>query len=356
MKWIAALVTGFLFSAPALSRDHIVLGPQGQRYHTGYNPNPNRPTTGVTYYSPKLTGADLPDAYDSRTDGYVPPVRNQGNCGSCWAFAMTRSFEGALLLGNHGVYTDLAEQDWVSHDFSGCGGGDMDASYAVDKGLVKEVDCPYQARTNVSCRSGAEKTKAVRWGYVGARGRGATVEEMKAAIYQYKVVTVDVAAGSGFGDPNSDGVITGCGSRSINHMVTLVGWKKIEGEDYFLVSNSWGTGWGQDGFAWSKLGCNLIGSTEGGALYIVSEEGPAPVPPTVQLPVEMTVTLGAEVAIGVRPQTGVTYSWAPGGETTSTIYVTPTVDTTYTLTATNSAGTATSAVLVKVAQPPIPTP
>ncbi len=345
-RWLqVALACLVMLGSQFALADTIVRGPQGQRYHTGYNYNPHRATTGNTYFAPNLNSIQLPEEYDARADGFVPPVRDQGNCGSCWAFAMTRSFEGALLLSNNGM--DLAEQDWVAHDFSGCGGGNMDASFAIESGLVKENDCPYQARTNVRCRDGAEKTKALRWGYVGARGRGATFEEIKAAIFQYKVVTVDVAAGSGFGSPNSEGVITGCGSRSINHMVTVIGWKKIDGEDYLLVSNSWGTDWGQDGFAYSKLGCNLLGSTEEGALYIVAEDGPSPLPPLVHLPRQIDILAGTEVMLGVRPEAGVTYAWSTG-ETESMIYAKPMADTTYTLKATNRAGISESSVLVKV--------
>lgn len=347
MRLFLVLLT-MLVTSNALAYD-IIRGPRGQRFHTGLIYEPNRSTTGTTYYSPSPDViAALPDEYDSRADGYVPPIRNQGNCGSCWAFSMTKAFEGALMLANDTTYKDLSEQDWVSNDRSahGCGGGYMDADFAVDTGLLEDAACPYQARSSVRCSAGT-KTKAVRWGFVGARNRTPTADELKAAIYQYKVLSVTVAAGSGFGNPNSDGVVTGCSARSINHMVTLVGWKHINGVPYFLVANSWGTGWGKEGFAYSKQGCNVLASTNESALYIVAEEGPAPLPPIVQLPVAIDLQLGTEVVIGVRPEAGVTYLWSTG-ETSSTIYVKPLTDTDYTLKATNAAGSAESTVRVKV--------
>jgi C1A family cysteine protease len=185
---------------------------------------------------------------------------------------MTKSFESALLQSGRSL--DLAEQDWLVNDSSayGCSGGFMNGTYAVEKGQALEADCPYKANDSYTCRA-VKAAKASRWAFVGARGRAPTNEELKLAIMQYKVVTVTVAAGLGFSNVGDDGVINSCASRTINHMVNIVGWHS---DGRFILANSWGKGWGQGGYGFIAQGCNRLASTVDSALVIVAETGPAP--------------------------------------------------------------------------------
>jgi cathepsin L len=222
------------------------------------------------YITPAQSVIDeLPESYDARDDGLVSPIKNQGGCGSCWAFARTKAFEAALLKAGklqESGSLDLAEQDTLVNDrsSSGCNGGYMDGDYEVNSGVTTEDQCPYRTSDRYSCR-GTKFAKATRWAMLGQNGRAPTTDELKAAIYQYGVIAVTVAAGGAF-SPNSDGRITSCGSWSVNHMVTLAGYRPSpDGGTEFLIGNSWGTSWGDNGFAWSKQGCNKLASTPGDA-------------------------------------------------------------------------------------------
>lgn len=337
LSFLLLFVTTSLFARTA-----VVLGPKGERYHTGLLPQ-RAADTGAVHFTPAPV-LGLPDEYDSRAAGHVSPIKNQGSCGSCWAFAMTKAFESHLAVTGHDIQ-DLSEQDWVSNarGHYGCNGGFMNADFAVEQGVYQESDCPYKARNGVACNTGT-KTKAMRWGFVGERGRAPTLEEIKAAVYQYGALAVTVAAGSGLSSAADDGSVARCSDRSINHMVTVVGWKA---DGKLIMANSWGEGYGDGGFAYLEQGCNKLASTSNGALYVVADQGPGPIPPEARLPVEVLIGLGGEALIGVRAEPGVSYEWSTG-ETGNLIVVKPTVDTTYELKATNAAGTSTSSVLVKI--------
>ncbi len=345
MKFLIPVLLA-MSSSIAVAKVDVVQTKSGKHY-TGYlGPRPH--DTGVVYFSPSTALRFMPENYDARDEGHVIPIVNQGSCGSCWAFSLTRSHAAAQSLAGKGLL-DLSEQDYLVNDKEayGCNGGFNQGNYAVKYGQALEADCPYKASGRYACNA-PKAAKAISWGYVGARGRAPTADELRTAVYQYKTLSVTVSGSGGFGNVGSDGEMDSCGSRSINHMINIIGYRA---DGKFLLANSWGTGWGNKGFAWAKQGCNMVANTRDSALYFVAEGGPAPTPPKIQLPVEVTVIRGAEIPLGVKPQAGVTYAWSTG-ETTSLIYVSPTVDTTYTLTAKNAAGTATSAVLVRIEAAP----
>ncbi len=333
--WMA-LISNFCFA------DEIVQGLNGRQYHTGLM-GPASPF-GQLHFSPKLI--NLPASLDLRTQGFMPGVRNQGSCGSCWSFAITRALESARIKAGLSEL-NLSEQQVVSCDQHayGCNGGNMDdADYAVNPGLSLESDYPYSA-SDSRCKNPLPPIadKIASWAFVGRPGHSATKDELKAALATYGALFVTVAAGGN--DWNGSRVhMTGCRNRGTNHMVVLAGYNE---QDEFLISNSWGSDWGDGGYAWAKLGCNELGSESEGAAFVVYDGGPAPLPPKVRLPAEIDIMPGSEILIGVRPETGVTYLWSTG-ETTSTIYVSPTTDTVYSLKGTNRAGFATSQVNVKM--------
>lgn len=303
---------------------------------------------GVVHWAPKIRRS-FPEKMDGRELGWSPSIKNQGSCGSCWAFSITRAHESARLKKGK-AYLDLSEQEMVScADAYGCGGGYMsNMSYVKDNGQALESDWRYTA-SNGRCKNPkpARASKAIRWGYVGSENRKPTLDEVKQAFTDFGELSAEVAAGGAF-SPNSQGYITSCGSRSINHMVTIAGWKE---NDVLILGNSWGTSWGDDGYAYTKLGCNLYGNRV--TWVEVEGDGPAPKVPNVRLPAEISVLPGTELMLGVRPEAGVTYAWFKDGvkianETSSMLYVSPDKDTVYKLTGTTAAGVAESSVLVKV--------
>lgn len=230
----------------------------------------------VEFAEPKaFLMAALPASYDSRAEGFVTRIKNQGSCGSCWSFARTAAFEAALIKAGRATKDalDLAEQDALVNDKTayGCNGGFMDASFEVRYGTTTEALCPYKGTTRwQSCR-GAKYAKASRWAMIGGRSRAPSIEELKAAIVEHKVLAVTVAACNSF-SPGRDGRITTCGCRSVNHMVNLAGYRTLaDGTTEFLIKNSWGTGWGQGGYAWSRQACNKLASSAGDAALFIAQ-------------------------------------------------------------------------------------
>ncbi len=275
-----------------------------------------------TYFAPYSAFGDLPDSFDARDEAVIPPVRDQGQCGSCWDFATTGAFETALIKAGKGeaVSLNLSEQDQLvnNHSAYGCDGGFMDGTFLQTEGETTESVCPYRANDGVSC-SGAKFAKATKWALLGASGRSPTVDELRAGIVQYGSLFVTVAAGNSF-VPNAQGRITSCGSTGINHMVQIVGYRPTSGAsgtDYeFLIKNSWGISWGQNGYAWSKQGCNklAVDPDDAAGFFYVEGATPTPVPTVINgLAEEYVVAKGNPVLVQTAPVTGVKYRWQVGG-------------------------------------------
>lgn len=217
--------------------------------------------------------SNLPKSYDSVAEGYVGPIRNQGNCGSCYAHATAASLEAAWIKAGlaNSITRDLSERDKVLNDKTsyGCRGGFMTFTFEVQKGLTAETYCPYKPSSKGSCK-GPKVARAVSWAMVGGKGKKPSIEELKAAIVEHKVLAVTVAAGRHFDRPDKAGKFKACSDRGINHMVNLVGYRTLaDGTTEFKIRNSWGTGWGAKGYAWARQGCNQLASTAGDAAMFV---------------------------------------------------------------------------------------
>lgn len=197
----------------------------------------------------KLDDSNLADSMDWRQRGAVNAVKDQGACGSCWAFAATSSIESAHFLAT-GQLLSLAEQQFVDcvPVALGCNGGNpaFAMAYAMVSPEDLETDYPYQARTG-SCQAGSHQGKVKVAGvhpvipFVGS--------QLRAAIAQGPTA-VTVAASSTVFQSYRSGIInsSACG-YSIDHAITAVGYGTEGGQDYYLVRNSWGTGWGEQGYA-----------------------------------------------------------------------------------------------------------
>lgn len=264
---------------------------------------PDKREYGVMHWRAKRFQAPLPAEYDVEADGGKTPVRNQGNCGSCWAFGGTQTFEiGMQKFG--GKTIDFSEQDLVGKYYSGCGGGYFVGEYQVKSGQAEEKDCPYSA-SNRRCTA-KPVAQAVNWGMVGQPNREPTDEELQTAILAYGSVAVTVGANNSFMNLKS-GFNTACPSAGTNHIVALVGWKTnpADGKIYFRIKNSWGTNWGDGGYAYVKRGCWNLAEE---ASWLAVAQVPCQ-PPKAHLPKESVLAYGDDVRLAVKPETGVTYSW-----------------------------------------------
>jgi len=189
--------------------------------------------------------------------GFDIPVRNQGNCGSCWAHGTAEALEFALQI-YLGKTEQLSTQELVSCDHSvyGCQGGDFAADYVLKNGLTSEALYPYTA-SNSKCKSGIKPVGfAVSAINVGANERSApTTEQLKDALMQFGPLSVTVAAGRGWSGFKGE-VMSPCTNKSINHIVLIYGWT----EKGWIMRNSWGKSFGRNGDAIMPYGCDRIGN------------------------------------------------------------------------------------------------
>lgn len=192
----------------------------------------------------------IPPAIDWRNQGgnFVTSPKQQGSCGSCWSFAMTGALESYTLRkqGKPGQDLDLSEQVYVSCSSVGsCKGGVLFPVFLVREGLPAEAAYPY-AEANGSCASAApgwEKNayKISSWGMVWP-----SLGRIKSALAHYGPLPTSMQVYEDFMHYKS-GVYTRVGGKRLGgHAVLLVGYN--DEEEYFIVKNSWGTGWGEDGF------------------------------------------------------------------------------------------------------------
>jgi len=201
----------------------------------------------------KLAVNDLPASFDWRAHGAVTAVKDQGQCGSCWAFSTTGDVEGTWFLANHSL-TSLSEQDLVDCDHNGdmgCNGG-----------------LPSQAMQYIINSGGIETEKAYK--YTAEDGRckfhnRVPVSKVAAKISNYTRVSTDedqIAAflvkngplsiginaqwmqlyNSGIADPAV------CDPKRLDHGVLIVGYGVENGKKFWIIKNSWGKLWGEDGY------------------------------------------------------------------------------------------------------------
>jgi len=192
----------------------------------------------------------LPDSVDWRNKGAVTPVKDQGQCGSCWTFSATGVLEGFYYI-NNGKLLSFAEQQIVDCDTEedeGCNGGwpYLAVEYAAKNGLEQEADYPYTAEDG-DCKYNKNKAVQVAKGYAFVTAN--STDSLKAALVNGPV-SVAIEADQDVFQFYSKGVIsTGCGAE-LDHAVLAVGYQKVGVLEAFIVKNSWAADWGQDGYVY----------------------------------------------------------------------------------------------------------
>merc|ERR1711865_1055465 len=218
-----------------------------------------KPIASELYTEPILDATvpngDLPDTVDWRSS-LVTPIKNQGGCGSCWAFSATETLESSIAKAT-GKLLVLAPQQIVSctPDPNECGGkGGCDGAtqqlgfnYTISAGISAESSYPYAGVTG-TCDQSKIKPVAGITGYVTVTPNNYTA--LATAVAMEGPIAITVAAGKW--QLYSHGVFSGgifgsCGFE-LDHGVQLVGYGSESGKDYWVVRNSWGAGWGEEGF------------------------------------------------------------------------------------------------------------
>lgn len=197
----------------------------------------------------KVNAAALPTSFDWISKGAVTGVKNQEQCGSCWAFATVASIEGSNFLTNKSLIS-LAEQELVDCDKNdnGCGGGLPSNAYKdlIDNkmGLELESDYTYTARDG-SCQAKAslEKVFIASWKQISS-----DEDTIAQALMQSGPLAIGINAqwmqmySGGVSDPLI------CNPQALDHGVTIVSFGEDSGKKWWRIKNSWGSGWGEKGY------------------------------------------------------------------------------------------------------------
>ena len=194
---------------------------------------------------------DAPESWNWMDQGVLGPVKDQGFCGSCWAFSTIGNIE-ALNTMKTGELVQLSEQQLVDCDTEvdeGCNGGFMEYAfqYLMEKGCMKQDDYPYVGYDD-TCKYDESKVflKVANWTMLATQDE----VEMKEFLYSNGPLAIAINA-----DPFQyyiGGIIDedewSCDPEGLNHGVVLVGYGSEDGLDYWIIRNSWGDYWGEDGY------------------------------------------------------------------------------------------------------------
>lgn len=221
------------------------------QYVSGYKP---LQSFGCESFSSSASGA--PASIDWTKKGVVNPVRDQGQCGSCWAFATTANAESVWAISK-GNLLDLSEEflvdcaSGVGYFNMGCNGGQPDSAlkYMINNGQCSESSYPYTS--GVTKTAGAcQKCTSAGVSFSSCHDVKPNDQvSLKAAVSQQPVV-IAIEADTRYFQSYSSGILTDgikCGTN-LDHAVEIVGYGSENGIDYWKVRNSWSSTWGEGGY------------------------------------------------------------------------------------------------------------
>jgi len=214
------------------------------------------------HFAPLIRGVS-PDSVDWRAKGAVTPVKDQGQCGSCWSFSTTGAIEGAHFLAT-GELVALSEEQLINcvngGQFDCSSGGDMPQAFEYvikNGGIATEESDPYTSSDHKTCKykpfsgSGTSPYAASISSYKLVTSNDE--DALKSAVAKQPVsVAIDASQQSfqfySSGVYDEPACCHNCQQSDLDHGVLVVGYGTEDGKDYWLVKNSWNSGWGDQGF------------------------------------------------------------------------------------------------------------
>ncbi|XP_055383350.1 procathepsin L-like [Condylostylus longicornis] len=210
------------------------------------------PTSGFgsSEFAQNFTARDLPEYVNWLEYGYRNPVLNQGGCGSCYTFAAIAALEGQYYI-KHGQLIQLAHQELLDcgkeYGNYGCGGGFQRNvyNYMLAHGLGHAASNPYLGREDV-CRRGEPRISISTFYEIPSGDEQA----LKQAVATVGPIPIDMDASLDTFMHYKSGVFydSRCRTNWLSHAITIVGYGTENGQDYWLVRNSWGDWWGDNGY------------------------------------------------------------------------------------------------------------
>jgi len=203
--------------------------------------------------APIIHNIQAPDSFDWGAKGVLTPVYDQGQCGSCWAFSATETMESYWALAGHGL-VGLSMQQIVDCDTTdyGCSGGWTYNAYQYvigAGGLDSLSSYPYTAQNGQCAFNPANiAAKFSAWNYV-TQSR----DENQMLNFLYSTGPLSVCVDASSWQYYQGGVLSSCGD-SIDHCVQATGYQTMSGQPVWNVRNSWGTGWGENGYIYLLRG------------------------------------------------------------------------------------------------------
>jgi len=213
---------------------------------------------------------ELPNSVDWTQKGAVTPVKNQGQCGSCWAFSTTGSVEGINAINGKGLKS-LSEQQLVdcsgAYGNQGCNGGLMDDAFRyiiATGGLCSESAYPYTAQDGTCKSSTCQKVTQIS-GYQDVTTYN---DNALATAVAQQPVSIAIEADQSAFQFYSSGVLTAACGTALDHGVLAVGYGTLSGVEYWKVKNSWGAAWGMSGYVLIARGSQYNGGAGQCGIYM----------------------------------------------------------------------------------------
>jgi cathepsin F/cysteine peptidase B len=236
-----------------------------RKMYLGYRPhNDTRKEVPSMFTKEQLAGACA--SIDWRTKGVVTPVKNQGQCGSCWSFSSTGNMEGQWALSGHGLVS-LSEEELVQCSSSagnmGCNGGIMDDAFTwviQNGGIDSEANYPYTSGGGYTgqCNSGLLGNVVAKF----ASYNNLPNSEQQMAAWMCTGGPLSIAVDALPWQTYTGGIMTNCPAGQLDHGVLIVGFDSTFSTPYWIIKNSWSASWGENGYIRVQMWTNQCGLDE----------------------------------------------------------------------------------------------